>query len=425
METRANYVLIGLFTLAVILAGFAFGWWKATSGKTAAPITYQVNFSGSVSGLATGAYVNYNGLRVGEVSVLGLRPDDPTKVYAKIDIRRAHAGQGRHQGAARIRRPHRRRLGGAARRLQDRAEPGAGSAIEAAPSQFQDLMAAAQKIAGKADIFLDKANKLLDDNASALTATAKNVEALTATLAEASGGISKTLDAVDPDKVRSILGNANSAVIKLNDMLSSGGGKMLLTNVSEAARSIKKLADNLAEFSKTGLKQYESLAVDGRHALESVDKAVRRLDKDPQSLLFGARAGAARDTRDTEADAMKAPPSGPVPAYSFLAPLGAGFGGLRRDAADLRFQRGGGGTGRARNPGAGNPAVDPPFDDNLIVIRTAGGLQRFGGAQWADSLPRLAQSRVADSLENAGWRVGGHGAARLQIAIRRFEVGIR
>lgn len=67
-------------------------------------------------------------------------------------------------------------------------------------------------------------------------------------------------------------------------------------------------------------------------------------------------------------------------------------------------------------------AVDPPFDDNLIVIRTADGLQRLGGAQWADSLPRLAQSRVSDSLENAGWRVGDTGTARLQIAIRRFEV---
>jgi ABC-type uncharacterized transport system auxiliary subunit len=66
--------------------------------------------------------------------------------------------------------------------------------------------------------------------------------------------------------------------------------------------------------------------------------------------------------------------------------------------------------------------VDPPFDGNLIVIRTPDGLQRLGGAQWADGLPRLAQSRVTDSLENAGWRVGEAGEARLQVAIRRFEV---
>jgi ABC-type uncharacterized transport system auxiliary subunit len=66
--------------------------------------------------------------------------------------------------------------------------------------------------------------------------------------------------------------------------------------------------------------------------------------------------------------------------------------------------------------------ADPPFDGDLIVIRTGDELQRLGGAQWADALPRLAQSRVTESLENAGWRVGDSGAARLRIAIRRFEI---
>jgi phospholipid/cholesterol/gamma-HCH transport system substrate-binding protein len=289
METRARYALIGLFTLAVILAGFGFAWWWSTAGKTTARKSYQVNFSGSVSGLLVGAYVNFNGLRVGEVRDLGLRPDDPTKVYAMIDIdartpvktdTKAQLEFGGLTGVASV------ALKGGSK---DDPNLPAGAAIEAAPSQFQDLMLAAQRLAGKADLFLDKANKLVDDNAAALTATAKNVEALTGTLAEASGGVRKTLDAIDPDKVRSILGNADSAVIKLNDMLSSGGGKTVLTNVSDAARSIRKLADSLTDFSKTGLKQYENLAVDGRRTLESVDRAVRRLDKDPQSLLFGPK----------------------------------------------------------------------------------------------------------------------------------------
>jgi cholesterol transport system auxiliary component len=66
--------------------------------------------------------------------------------------------------------------------------------------------------------------------------------------------------------------------------------------------------------------------------------------------------------------------------------------------------------------------VEPPYDGAAIVIRTAGALERLGGAQWADSLPRLAQSRVTETLENAGWRVGDAGAARLRLDIRRFEV---
>ena len=37
METRANYVLIGLFTLAVILGGFGFVYWFNTIGAAGVP----------------------------------------------------------------------------------------------------------------------------------------------------------------------------------------------------------------------------------------------------------------------------------------------------------------------------------------------------------------------------------------------------
>ncbi|MCW2316683.1 phospholipid/cholesterol/gamma-HCH transport system substrate-binding protein [Rhodoblastus acidophilus] len=289
METRANYALIGLFTLVVILGGFAFAWWFSSVGKTTAQRAYQVNFSGSVSGLSVGGYVLFNGLRVGEVRDLGLRPDDPTKVYARIEIdartpvkvdTKAQLEMGGLTGVAAL------ALLGGTKGAENLPE---GAVIDAAPSQFQDLMLAAQRLAGKADEFLDRATKLIDANSGTLTATAKNIEVLTGTLAEAAEGVRKALDAIDPDKVRSILGNADSAVIKLNGMLGSGGGKTVLSDMSEAARSIKKLADSLTEFSKTGLKQYENLAIDGRRTLDTVDRAVRHLDKDPQSLLFGPK----------------------------------------------------------------------------------------------------------------------------------------
>ena len=35
METRANFALIGAFTLAVVFAAFAFVFWFSGSGKTA------------------------------------------------------------------------------------------------------------------------------------------------------------------------------------------------------------------------------------------------------------------------------------------------------------------------------------------------------------------------------------------------------
>jgi phospholipid/cholesterol/gamma-HCH transport system substrate-binding protein len=86
METRANYVVIGFFTLAVIAAAFGFVYWFQHTGGTGERAVYRVIFSGPVSGLRTGSPVVFNGIRVGEVSDLSLSAADPQKVDATIGI---------------------------------------------------------------------------------------------------------------------------------------------------------------------------------------------------------------------------------------------------------------------------------------------------------------------------------------------------
>ncbi|WP_375466423.1 ABC-type transport auxiliary lipoprotein family protein [uncultured Methylobacterium sp.] len=44
-----------------------------------------------------------------------------------------------------------------------------------------------------------------------------------------------------------------------------------------------------------------------------------------------------------------------------------------------------------------------PFEADRIIVREPGGALSFlGGGQWADRLPRLIQTRIIQSLENAG-----------------------
>jgi phospholipid/cholesterol/gamma-HCH transport system substrate-binding protein len=86
METRANYVLIGFFTLAVIAAAFGFVYWFQHTGGAGERAVYRVIFSGPVSGVRTGSPVNFNGIRVGEVSDLALDTADPKKVDVTISI---------------------------------------------------------------------------------------------------------------------------------------------------------------------------------------------------------------------------------------------------------------------------------------------------------------------------------------------------
>ena len=89
METRANYVVIGLFTLAVIAGGFGFVYWFSRAGDGNERATYRVVFDGAVSGLRVGGWVLFNGIKVGEVSDLKLNPANPRQVLAIVTVEKA------------------------------------------------------------------------------------------------------------------------------------------------------------------------------------------------------------------------------------------------------------------------------------------------------------------------------------------------
>ena len=86
METRAPFVIVGAFVLAAIAAVFGFVYWLQNTGGLGPRTTYHVQFEGSVPGLLVGAAVLFNGIRVGEVSDLGLAPGKPRGVNATISV---------------------------------------------------------------------------------------------------------------------------------------------------------------------------------------------------------------------------------------------------------------------------------------------------------------------------------------------------
>jgi phospholipid/cholesterol/gamma-HCH transport system substrate-binding protein len=86
METRAPFVIVGAFVLAAVAAVFGFVYWLHNTGGLGPRATYHVQFDGSVPGLLVGAAVLFNGIRVGEVTDLGLVPDSPRRVNATISV---------------------------------------------------------------------------------------------------------------------------------------------------------------------------------------------------------------------------------------------------------------------------------------------------------------------------------------------------
>ena len=86
MDTKVNYVVVGLF---VVLLGAALMismyWLSATGGETKYN-TFIAYTNEAVSGLNIRAPVKYNGVDVGHVSDIDLREDDPQQVKLTLEI---------------------------------------------------------------------------------------------------------------------------------------------------------------------------------------------------------------------------------------------------------------------------------------------------------------------------------------------------
>jgi phospholipid/cholesterol/gamma-HCH transport system substrate-binding protein len=296
METRANYALIGMFTLAVVAAAFGFVLWFSGAEKPGGRMPYKIIFTGSVSGLSDGGVVLFNGVRVGAVTKINLLPQDPSRVDALIDVdakvpvradTKARLEYTGFTGVASV-----ALTGGAFDALPLPTSPQQPGVIVADRSDFQDLVATARRVAAEASEFFTKTNRLIDDNSASISATMKNAEKFSDALAANSDGLKDFMVAI-ADVGRSI----KPLTAKL-ETLAGDADNVVKGEVAAAAKSIKKAADdldsrikeiaaNINRFSGSGLRQYEALAADGRKTLEQFNQAVRSLENNPQQFLFG------------------------------------------------------------------------------------------------------------------------------------------
>ncbi|MGV6872991.1 MlaD family protein [Pseudochelatococcus sp. B33] len=306
METRANYALIGLFTLAVIFAGFVFVYWFSGANTAASRESYRIIFTGSVAGLSRGSLVLFNGLRVGEVVNVHLLPDDPRHVVAiaAIDrstpIKQDTRAQLEFQvvtGIASI-----QLSGGAPDAPRLEATPGQPlPTLYGERSDFQDMLETVQTLATRATSMIEDLQQLVEQSREPVVNTVRNVEQfsralgdnsdkiasllansgeLAAGLTELATNVDALVKAVDPARVDKIVGNidrftdaigsssggveeivTNTAALteklrvaadgisgvldQLKNFLSSAGGDSAFEQVAEAARSFRTLADNL------------------------------------------------------------------------------------------------------------------------------------------------------------------------------------
>ena len=86
MEPRAHHVLIGSFTILAVAAALLFALWLGKGPGAAQQRYYTVIFNEAVRGLSVGSEVQYNGIKIGEVTALELDPRDPRRVLAGVRV---------------------------------------------------------------------------------------------------------------------------------------------------------------------------------------------------------------------------------------------------------------------------------------------------------------------------------------------------
>ena len=175
------------------------------------------------------------------------------------------------------------------------------------------------------DAFLKDARKLSGDLA-----------AMTPKLGEAFDSFNRVADAIDPAKIDRVVGNIDRFAATLGDstdkvkafvddasdlgrklnasadrldsilknvdtMVTSPDGKGMFTQITETAKSIRTLAENLDsrtselsknlnQFTGSGLRDYKDLAVDGQRTLKDIQRTLNSLNRNPQQLIFGPKS---------------------------------------------------------------------------------------------------------------------------------------
>lgn len=303
METRAHHVLIGLFSVLVVVGAMLFGLWLAKASMDNAFTDYEVVFNEAVSGLSKGSSVQYNGIKVGDVIELRLDEKDPRRVLArirltagtpvKVDTKAKLALTG-VTGTSII------QLSGGNPDSPDlKGKAGKLPVIVASPSPIARLLTDGTDMMANINMLLHNANQLFSpDNVARVGKTLDNLELTTEAIAGQRGDISQTLKQLSQvGKEASITLEQTTTLMRNANGMLSNQGKQMFSSAEQAMQSLEKssatinsLLNNNEESLNNGLQGLNQLgpAVNElRETLSTLRSISRRLEANPSGYLLG------------------------------------------------------------------------------------------------------------------------------------------
>jgi phospholipid/cholesterol/gamma-HCH transport system substrate-binding protein len=301
METKANYVLIGAFTIILIGALLLFGLWAAKYSSERTWQQYEVVFREAVTGLTVGSPVQYNGISVGSITKLSLAPNDPRQVIALIRVEsttpiktdtRAKLAITSLTGPTIIQLSGGTPQAPALTSVDKRETP----IIQTAPSALQNITDTANRIVERLDQVLS------DRNVASIAATLQHLEVVSGSLASQDEGLQPLLvsarDAAK--KLDATLTTTNGAVQRLDQNLIQELPP-ILTKLDSTLIKLDSAANNadailgenrgaINSFASDGLGQLGPTLTELRSLVRDLRRVSDRLEGNPARYLLGRDA---------------------------------------------------------------------------------------------------------------------------------------
>jgi phospholipid/cholesterol/gamma-HCH transport system substrate-binding protein len=312
METRANYFLVGLFTIAGAIIALGVGLWVSKYATDAGWKDYEIRFSHSVSGLIVGSVVQFSGINIGTVRELYLAPEDPGQVIARVRV----------QADAPIRQDTVARLamtgltgvaliqltGGSADSPPLTPRPGELIArIPSEQSALQKVLESSEDIAGAASEVMIRLLEILnEENAARISSILDSIDGAVQALViedgliedtarnihQASNGLNRVISEFERVLAR-FDGTLATVDAGLNEDLPA-----LTADLKAAARNLAEMAERadrilseneraLARFGTDGLSQVGPTLEEARTLLREFTRLGQRIERDPFGFIMG------------------------------------------------------------------------------------------------------------------------------------------
>jgi phospholipid/cholesterol/gamma-HCH transport system substrate-binding protein len=314
METKANYAIVGFFTVAVVAAAFLFVFWMSQYGRSGPMSDLIVRIPGSANGLSVGSPVRFNGIQIGSVKALAIDATDPnysvafTQVNSDAPIYDSTKAILEIQGltgAAYIElsggKPGKTNL------MEEAAKTGRPPMLMADQSSVTNLLSTADKILKRADDAIGDIQTFTADARGPLTETVRNAETFTKALADNADGVNKFLASVGKlsDTVNGLSGRLDGTLASVDALIKAVDAKKVDSILSNADQITANLAASSSEV-KVSLDKFNKAADNIATFAATANDTLAKADQVIAAIDPSKVRGSVDDISKTVADARSA-----------------------------------------------------------------------------------------------------------------------